>query len=91
MIHAHVGAEKSTNTVMGRIKVETMKSYALREVVKVRLKDGEDNFYKKFNVSDIQIIRNIEKKEKNSEEEKNIRELQELEKLEQIEREQIQE
>ena len=34
MIHAHVGAEKSTNTVMGGIKVETMKSYALREAVK---------------------------------------------------------
>lgn len=76
-------------TPEGQGTVENVET--LREVVKVRLKDGEDNFYKKFNVSDIQIIRNIEKKEKNSEEEKNIRELQELEKLEQIEREQIQE
>lgn len=35
MIRVHVEAAKNTNSVMGRIKVETMKSHTLAEPLRV--------------------------------------------------------
>ena len=53
----------------------------LKEKIRVKLKDGEGYFYKKYNVSDITIIKSANKEVINSEEEANKKELEELEKL----------
>lgn len=43
MIRVHVEAEKNTNSVMGRIRVEAMKSHALAELVRVETMDLPDS------------------------------------------------
>lgn len=53
----------------------------LKEIVRVKIKDGEDTFYKKYPASEIKIIKNIESKELNQEEKENLKELEKLEKL----------
>ena len=56
----------------------------LREIVKVKLKDdNDDTYYKKYNASDIQIIKNIGSEIVDAEEEELKEELQKLEQLEQ--------
>ena len=59
----------------------------LKEIVKVKFKDGDDYFYKKYNASDIKIIKNIEQREIDEEEKEHLKELEELEELEKIENE----
>ena len=54
----------------------------LKEKVRVKLKDGEGYFYKKYNASDITIIKSSHKEVIDSEEAANKKELEELEKLE---------
>ncbi len=49
----------------------------LKERLRVKFRDGEGFFYKKYNASDVKIIKNVEKKE-----EIDARELKELKKLE---------
>ena len=63
------------------IGVETLK-----EIIKVKFKDGEDTFFKKYEAKDIKIIKNIGKKQEELEVEnpEDLKELQELEKLEQL-------
>ena len=56
----------------------------LKGIVKIKIKDGEDTFYKKYPASEIKIIKNIESKEMNQEERENLKELEELEKLDQM-------
>lgn len=56
----------------------------LKEIVRVKIKDGEDTFYKKYPASEIKIIKNIESKELDQEEKENLKELEELEKLDQM-------
>ena len=56
----------------------------LKGIVRVKIKDGEDTFYKKYLASEIKIIKNIESKEMNQEERENLKELEELEKLDQM-------
>jgi cell fate regulator YaaT (PSP1 superfamily) len=56
----------------------------LKEIVRVKIKDGEDTFYKKYPVSEIKIIKNIETKELDQEEKENLKELEKLEKLDEI-------
>lgn len=58
----------------------------LKEVVKVKLKDGDDFFFKKYNVDEIKIIKNIEKQKVDIEEESNLKELEELEELDKLEK-----
>lgn len=53
----------------------------LKEQIRVKLKDGEDYFYKKFDAKDIKIIKNIASKKIDEEEKEHLKELQELEKL----------
>ena len=53
----------------------------LKEKIRVKLKDGEGYFYKKYNASDISIIKSANKEVIGSEEEANKKELEELEKL----------
>ena len=67
----------------GKGTVENVET--LKEVVKVKLKDGDDYFFKKYDAKDIKIIKNIEKEKIDIEEKNNLKELEELEKLEELE------
>lgn len=53
----------------------------LKEKIRVKLKDGEGYFYKKYNVSDITVIKSANKEVIGEEEEENKKELEELEQL----------
>lgn len=62
----------------------------LKEVVRVKLKDGDDYFYKKYDAKDVKIIKNVsdEKNEKIEVENPNdLKELEQLEKLDKMEQE----
>ena len=54
----------------------------LKEKVRVKFKNEEGNTYKKYDVKDIEIIKDTAKERINQEEEENKKELEELEKLE---------
>ena len=56
----------------------------LKEQVKVKIKDGEDYTYKKFDAKDIKVIKDAKGSPINKEEKENYKELQELEKLEKL-------
>lgn len=75
----HVGAIVKTEDGEGEIvNVEI-----LAERVRVRLQKGEDISYKKYNVSDIKVIKdnNVEKENDQNEETEDIKELKRLEEL----------
>ena len=55
----------------------------LKEIVKVKLKDGEETFFKKYEAKDIKIIKDVEKEQDDLEVE-NIEDLKELQKLEKL-------
>lgn len=55
----------------------------LKEIIRVKLKDGDDYFFKKYNSSDIKILKNGIEETITEEEHINQKELQELEALEQ--------
>ena len=55
----------------------------LKEIVRVKLKDGEDTFFKKYQASDIKIIKDVET-EQDSLELENSEDLKELKKLEKL-------
>lgn len=56
----------------------------LKEIVKVKIKDGEDFYYKKFDAKDVKVIKSSKGDFVDNEEKENYKELQELEKLEKI-------
>lgn len=56
----------------------------LKEIIKVKLKDGEDTFFKKYEAKDVKIIKDVDKEEDKIEVE-NPEDLKELEKLEKLE------
>ena len=60
----------------------------LKETIKVKLKDGEDIFFKKYEAKDVKIIKNIEKEQEELELEnpEDLKELEKLEKLEELEK-----
>ena len=58
----------------------------LKEIIRVKFKDGEDYFYKKYPASEVKIIKNIETKHVDPEEKEHYKELQELEKLEKLDK-----
>ena len=70
-------------TPEGKGTVENVET--LKEVIRVKLKDGEDFYYKKYNANEIKIIKNMEKQKLDEEEVVNIQELEKLEKLDEIE------
>lgn len=65
----------------------------LSENIKVKFIDGEDIFYKKYNIKDVEIIKNVEKNEPiddlDSDELKELEELENLDKIEQNEEDDI--
>ena len=58
----------------------------LKEIIRVKFKDGDDYFYKKYPATEVKMIKNIEKKEIDPEEKEHYKELQELEKLEKLDK-----
>ena len=76
-VGAIVKTEDGEGTVEG---VETLK-----EKLRVKLKDENGEFYyKKYDASEVKIIKNIEDKKEDAEEKAHLKELQELEKLEKL-------
>jgi len=76
----HVGAIVKTEDGEGEVDgVETLK-----EIVKVKLKDGDGYFYKRYNAKDIKVLKDTAKEVEDEEELKNKKELEELEKLEKL-------
>ena len=60
----------------------------LKETVRVKLKDGEDTFFKKYQASDIKIIKDVETEQDSLEVEnpEDLKELQKLEKLDELDK-----
>ena len=58
----------------------------LKESIRVKFKDGDEYFYKKYPASEVKIIKNVEKEEIAPEEKEHLKELQELEKLEKLDK-----
>lgn len=56
----------------------------LKEIANVKIKNGDDFSYKKFDAKDIKIIKDSRNNSVNKEEKENMKELEELEKLEKI-------
>ena len=76
-----VGAIVKTADGEGTVEgIETLK-----EKIKVKLKDGEDYFYKKYDAKDIKVLKDAEKEHESVENEEDLKQLEELEKLEQLE------
>ena len=74
----HVGAIVKTVDGVGEVdSVET-----LAEILRVKFKNGEDYNYKKYNLKDINNIKDTKKEAYSEEEEKNKKELEELERME---------
>lgn len=69
-------------TPLGEGTVEAVE--ILKEIVKVKIKEGEDFCYKKFDAKDIKVIKDSKSNIINEEEKENFKELQELEKLEKL-------
>ncbi len=76
-----IGAIVETDEGEGEVcGIETLK-----ETVKVKLNDGEDIYYKKFNAKDIKIIKDAEDEDKlDVENQEDLKELEQLEKLEEM-------
>lgn len=76
-----VGAIVKTEDGQGTVEgVETLK-----EKLRVKLKDENGEFYyKKYDASEVKIIKNVEDKKEDAEEREHMKELQELEKLEKL-------
>ena len=78
-----VGAIVKTEDGEGEVcGVETLK-----EIIKVKFKDGDEFFFKKYNSDDVKIIKDVETSDEEIEVEdpEELKELQELEKLEEME------
>src|SRR5699024_6126072 len=59
----------------------------LKEMVKVKLNDGEDIFYKRYNANEIKLIRDSDRNDTEDEDvgEEELEELKKLEKLDELE------
>lgn len=60
----------------------------LKESIKVKFKDSDDTFFKKYEAKDVKIIKNVEKEDDYLEVENpdDLKELEELEKLEELDK-----
>lgn len=74
----NIGAIVKTEDGEGEVdNIETLK-----EVVRVKIKDGEGYFYKKYSANEIKVIKDVSSDKIDEEEMKNKKELEKLEKLE---------
>ena len=77
----NIGSIVKTEEGVGEVEgVETLK-----EIVKVKLKDGDGYFYRSYPIDEIKIIKNVESQKIDDEEIEHKEELEELEKLEELE------
>ena len=79
-----IGAIVKTDDGEGEVcGVETLK-----EIVRVKFKDGDETFFKKYEAKDIKVIKDVEKEDDKLEVEnpEDLKELQKLEKLEQMDK-----
>ena len=75
----NIGAIVKTEDGQGEVdSIETLK-----ERVRVKIKDGDGYFYKRYDVKDIKVIKDAVSQKVNKEELEHQKELEELEKLEQ--------
>ncbi len=60
----------------------------LKETIKVKFKDGEDTFFKKYQANDVKVIKDVEKEDDDLDLEnpEDLKELQKLEKLEEMDK-----
>lgn len=58
----------------------------LKEIIRVRFKDGDETFYKRYPVAEVKIIKNVGREEIDPEEKEHAKELAELEKLEKLDK-----
>ncbi len=58
----------------------------LKEIIRVKFKDGEESFFKKYPAKAVKIIKDVDREEINPEERENLKELEELEKLEKLDK-----
>ena len=73
-----VGAIVKTEDGEGEVdSIETLK-----EIIRVKIKDGDNYFYRKYNAKDVKVIKDAEKERLDQEEIEHQKELQELENLE---------
>ena len=74
----NIGAIVKTEDGEGEVdNIETLK-----EIVRVKIKDGDSYIYKKYPVSEIKVIKDIAKVKMDEEELEHKKELEELEKME---------
>ena len=72
-----VGAIVKTEDGQGEVcGIETLK-----EIVKVKFKDGDETFFKKYNAKDIKIIKNVEKEQNSDISKEDMEELKKMEEL----------
>ncbi len=77
-----IGAIVETSDGQGEVcGIETLK-----ERIKVKFKDGEDIFFKRYDLKDIKIIKNVENEQQEDENSEDIKELEKMEKLDAIEK-----
>ena len=83
----NIGAILKTEDGEGEVdNIETLK-----EVIRVKIKDGDGYFYKKYNAKDVKIIKDSNIETVDEEELQNKKELEELEKLQQEDKKRIEE
>lgn len=60
----------------------------LKEIIKVKFRDGEETFFRKFGAKAVKIIKNVENKEENDDKNEDINkeELEELKKMEELDK-----
>ena len=72
-----VGAIVKTDDGQGEVcGIETLK-----EIVKVKFKDGDETYFKKYNCKDIKIIKNVEKEQSSDISKEDMEELKKMEEL----------
>ena len=67
-------------TVDGQGEVDSIET--LKERIRVKIKNGDDYFYRRYDAKDIKVIKDVEKEKMDKEELEHQKELQELENLE---------
>ena len=58
----------------------------LKERIKVKFKDGDETFFKRYDLKDVKVIKRAKKEEANEENPEDLKELQKMEKLDKIDK-----
>ena len=77
-----IGAIVETDDGVG----EVVGIEVLKEIIKVKFKEDDETFFKKYSMNDIKIIKNVEKEIEENDEETSEEDLNELKKLEELDK-----